>query len=110
MADSLNSNYEVAIGSGCRRHGLSGNQGDTGDDRRGSGTGLAGGINAHRKALAYVTSLRQPDHKVGHVECRGGASLRDGLRAADGVEEAERRSEEHTSELQSLMRISYAVF
>src|SRR3546814_17553871 len=51
---------------------------DLGDDRRGSGTGLAGGINAHRKALAYVTSLRQPDHKVGHVECRGGASLRDG--------------------------------
>src|SRR3546814_10274814 len=63
---------------------------DLGDDRRGSGTGLAGGINAHRKALAYVTSLRQPDHKGGHVECRGGASLRDGRRAADGGEEAGR--------------------
>src|SRR3546814_4873807 len=33
------------------------------------------------------------------------------LRAiADGHEEAAARSEEHTSELQSLMRISYAVF
>src|SRR3546814_3344197 len=31
-------------------------------------------------------------------------------RAADRHREAEERSEEHTSELQSLMRISYAVF
>src|SRR3546814_2802844 len=30
--------------------------------------------------------------------------------AFDGFKAAERRSEEHTSELQSLMRISYAVF
>src|SRR3546814_8293614 len=30
--------------------------------------------------------------------------------AADGPEQAIARSEEHTSELQSLMRISYAVF
>src|SRR3546814_6189642 len=29
---------------------------------------------------------------------------------AEGVVQAQRRSEEHTSELQSLMRISYAVF
>src|SRR3546814_6318254 len=32
------------------------------------------------------------------------------LRAADRVGHRPRRSEEHTSELQSLMRISYAVF
>src|SRR3546814_7331023 len=31
-------------------------------------------------------------------------------RHAHGIERAEERSEEHTSELQSLMRISYAVF
>src|SRR3546814_9501179 len=31
-------------------------------------------------------------------------------RAVDEIARAERRSEEHTSELQSLMRISYAVF
>src|SRR3546814_2117878 len=30
--------------------------------------------------------------------------------SADGLVEASKRSEEHTSELQSLMRISYAVF
>src|SRR3546814_2703405 len=37
-----------------------------------------------------------------------------GMRIADGADgvahHADRRSEEHTSELQSLMRISYAVF
>src|SRR3546814_6313484 len=37
----------------------------------------------------------------------GGAELR---AAAFGVRQEDRRSEEHTSELQSLMRISYAVF
>src|SRR3546814_5841966 len=31
-------------------------------------------------------------------------------RLADSLEKGERRSEEHTSELRSLMRISYAVF
>src|SRR3546814_3688740 len=35
---------------------------------------------------------------------------RDGLVGGAGREDAHARSEEHTSELQSLMRISYAVF
>src|SRR3546814_16616891 len=39
------------------------------------------------------------------VECEGGNAGRDALSARTA-----RRSEEHTSELQSLMRISYAVF
>src|SRR3546814_2260301 len=34
----------------------------------------------------------------------------DGVRVDAGVEEGGERSEEHTSELQSLMRLSYAVF
>src|SRR3546814_937005 len=38
-----------------------------------------------------------------------GALVLDGLEGADGATELH-RSEEHTSELQSLMRISYAVF
>src|SRR3546814_2291330 len=42
------------------------------------------------------------------VECPGTA--RRGDRFGDGRDHAGRRSEEHTSELQSLMRISYAVF
>src|SRR3546814_1586485 len=40
---------------------------------------------------------------------RGGAR-RDGQRGETGEQRATGRSEEHTSELQSLMRISYAVF
>src|SRR3546814_5425060 len=40
---------------------------------------------------------------------RGTASVTTGLRLS-GVSHSEQRSEEHTSELQSLMRNSYAVF
>src|SRR3546814_7137043 len=39
-----------------------------------------------------------------------GASERRGLGVAIAARSARKRSEEHTSELQSLMRISYAVF
>src|SRR3546814_6033047 len=39
---------------------------------------------------------------------RAGSGRRDGDLALDGI--GDERSEEHTSELQSLMRISYAVF
>src|SRR3546814_6464615 len=35
---------------------------------------------------------------------------RPGIRRSKGMRSSRRRSEEHTSELQSLMRISYAVF
>src|SRR3546814_5566824 len=43
------------------------------------------------------------DQPLGHVQC--GETLREAL-----VAQKRLRSEEHTSELQSLMRISYAVF
>src|SRR3546814_1739996 len=52
---------------------------------------------AGEKSEAQLKALLQP------VE----ATLK---RYEDGVVKVERRSEEHTSELQSLMRISYAVF
>src|SRR3546814_4696170 len=60
-------------------------------DRLGGGEGLAGAGDAeqHLVALALQQSLGQ---------------------LADGLRLVARRSEEHTSELQSLMRISYAVF
>src|SRR3546814_5065453 len=45
----------------------------------------------------------------GHHDARGRCPPDDGRRRA-GVGLAQSRSEEHTSELQSLMRISYAVF
>src|SRR3546814_8196868 len=44
-----------------------------------------------------------------HLVCEEGALWNDEL-AWRGASERLRRSEEHTSELQSLMRISYAVF
>src|SRR3546814_1883117 len=45
-------------------------------------------------------------HRLAHPLCRAGARHRQ----ARPPEADSRRSEEHTSELQSLMRISYAVF
>src|SRR3546814_4287872 len=49
-----------------------------------------------------------------HVRCERGGKRRDhGIAGAGDLEDFSRRgrrSEEHTSELQSLMRISYAVF
>src|SRR3546814_2588904 len=51
------------------------------------------------------------EQQFGSLHSLGGAE-RNGIVAdhAGGLEEQDGRSEEHTSELQSLMRISYAVF
>src|SRR3546814_5325151 len=64
--------------------------------------------------------LRRDAFAVGGIDMRAIAELRrrDGehpaelaaAQNADGRSRSEQRSEEHTSELQSLMRISYAVF
>src|SRR3546814_8643777 len=56
--------------------------------------------------------LEDEDGGVGAivVENRGGSRTLSELHAATEVGSAGTRSEEHTSELQSLMRISYAVF
>src|SRR3546814_4983951 len=48
----------------------------------------------------------QHAHRVG----RTGVLLGSGMRGGGGAHGQQHRSEEHTSELQSLMRISYAVF
>src|SRR3546814_5510530 len=45
-----------------------------------------------------------------HARIHAGSSDRAGVMEAAGLDRARQRSEEHTSELQSLMRISYAVF
>src|SRR3546814_4053239 len=70
----------------------------------------------HRGRQASVGATRAAGHGSAGVLSAGG--LLDGL--VDGAEhalsggvahlDAQARSEEHTSELQSLMRISYAVF
>src|SRR3546814_4896091 len=60
-------------------------------------------------AQHLVQALDQPVGGVGDVLQRRGFGEDDGDLAAGRLGQA-RRSEEHTSELQSLMRISYAVF
>src|SRR3546814_6187262 len=95
-------------------------------------SGVAAGVVGAGRGLAVVEPgrLRQLPEHVGHRRCatevdlllaeRGHRERGLGVDAADeaagdgdGIEVADVgafRSEEHTSELQSLMRISYAVF
>src|SRR3546814_1224791 len=75
-----------------------------------------------RKTIAWITGL--PLHPVGIVDGNGAAAAEvnnengkadGGFTRCHGQHEhredlSDERSEEHTSELQSLMRISYAVF
>src|SRR3546814_7808513 len=64
-----------------------------------------------RRARAHVQAA--PDHRAapeGGAEHRGHAHHLQRVRHERGDGPAAARSEEHTSELQSLMRISYAVF
>src|SRR3546814_1940369 len=70
---------------------------------------------ARARARRLVRRDRARGHRRRHCGDRPGAlpgRIRDGRRALPLVERSARtwRSEEHTSELQSLMRISYAVF
>src|SRR3546814_1000537 len=87
---------------------------------------------AHRKDRAAIGAARKDDrdiaagrrvaHRVGHQVGERAVQLADGAEQVDArvVVDGDRvaalaqcfglRSEEHTSELQSLMRISYAVF
>src|SRR3546814_4464972 len=68
--------------------------------------------------LFPYTTLFRSQHAQHHVEQRVDEVAQAGLDHVPGVDrpdvqapvERDQRSEEHTSELQSLMRISYAVF
>src|SRR3546814_10051652 len=73
--------------------------------RSGRGRGVVGGYRRRvcRPADGRLCGRRVPD-RVGHGQRRRRPGDREAREAAAG------RSEEHTSELQSLMRISYAVF
>src|SRR3546814_10280143 len=73
------------------------------------------GIRADARGRRHAARPEPRDHRLARYDlpraaahppraCRAGAGV--GARTGDRV----RRSEEHTSELQSLMRISYAVF
>src|SRR3546814_10060285 len=65
---------------------------------------------ARHQAALRADQGSQPLHHDGGRPAPdvGGAVLQ--VRAAEPLDDVRRRSEEHTSELQSLMRISYAVF
>src|SRR3546814_9785531 len=66
---------------------------DVGRYRRELVVGKVEKVALHRRRRAHLARHRRLDRRLAHV-----------------VDEDVRRSEEHTSELQSLMRISYAVF
>src|SRR3546814_5461048 len=62
----------------------------------------------------YTTLFRSHDERagqcIGEIARRIDQPLRSAEKDAIGQDQNDERSEEHTSELQSLMRISYAVF
>src|SRR3546814_1034161 len=62
-------------------------------------------IYAHGRFVYFGKRIALFTQRDGQFQLRG-----DDLVGIDGVALLDRRSEEHTSELQSLMRISYAVF
>src|SRR3546814_2552642 len=63
-----------------------------------------------RSSLRYGRMPGQPAWVILRVEKRGEFPVIEVLDRGPGIPDAVVRSEEHTSELQSLMRISYAVF
>src|SRR3546814_471315 len=72
---------------------------------RDSAAPKAGGPGFHREAIGKVRIAEIFDAHYARAEVVQGTA-----KASDMVELESKRSEEHTSELQSLMRISYAVF
>src|SRR3546814_3463587 len=71
-------------------------------DRRGLGAGAGGGEIAQPGKAVEIVGKGRRDGERGEIEL--------GQRQLQPAVEEMTRSEEHTSELQSLMRISYAVF
>src|SRR3546814_14624383 len=69
----------------------------------------------HAVAADHANQVRRSHRRtgverIGHVGRRRAVVVRGGIAEPEGDRDPEVRSEEHTSELQSLMRISYAVF
>src|SRR3546814_1442611 len=76
--------------------------GIVGDHRQALDSGIAQRRDQRLGNAAQAESADREGLVVGHRSIQGGVSA--------GIQLASGRSEEHTSELQSLMRISYAVF
>src|SRR3546814_3607295 len=89
----------------------------TGGHQQRSGVGVQPALKQREQSgftcavLAYDTdALAGIDHKIGAVQQHLGATAQCQTGSANHEASCSLRSEEHTSELQSLMRISYAVF
>src|SRR3546814_10517448 len=68
-------------------------------------------VDDHHEALVLVRANRSFINQYGRMRCSAAQpDTRIQARHQSAVDVIEHRSEEHTSELQSLMRISYAVF
>src|SRR3546814_3843696 len=76
-------------------------------DLRAPRRGQPGGRRQHQGDLALAADPLRPD---GVAQGAAGGCQAEDLLLLHAVRPLRRRSEEHTSELQSLMRISYAVF
>src|SRR3546814_942352 len=63
-----------------------------------------------RLSLQVMTAQKAADQSLNWHRANHGCGFRHTPQSSSRVEEFQCRSEEHTSELQSLMRISYAVF
>src|SRR3546814_3160353 len=63
-----------------------------------------------KSEILYASMLPQPAAMGNHTDGHTSRSKHDRARLRPGASLSQRRSEEHTSELQSLMRTSYAVF
>src|SRR3546814_3833071 len=78
------------------------NQADAIDNQADNMEAMADNLSGNAEAAA--------ENAADALENKADATREAGEKAGDSVEKREARSEEHTSELQSLMRISYAVF
>src|SRR3546814_6632746 len=75
-------------------------------------TTLFRSISCFTRKMRWARSVASTSMSIvpGYATSTGGGTAARAVEAANGDDSARARSEEHTSELQSLMRISYAVF
>src|SRR3546814_6284964 len=82
-----------------------------GDEADVLAVGLGGDPQAQfGRDLAHPRLGQRAEREAQEIELRGGGREQEIALVARRIDRAVQRSEEHTSELQSLMRISYAVF
>src|SRR3546814_1563964 len=110
-SDLCSSDLQAAVG-GQRRGAVRAEAEDVGKQRAQGGIDGGGGRISHE----HILQPRPSAERANALNAGPHAAMRDGLKASICHSgscrfiQSRLRSEEHTSELQSLMRISYAVF